>query len=207
MEHEEREDIPWSSLVAHVEDGSDRRWYIIGVGIAVVVLAFAGVRFLGTAGSPALPSDPAGQAPSSTSTTVQESSLVVAESDLTEPRSAHTIQVVTRAEWFVADFFTVDGSDATVSALRSALADELRDVDLPHSAAGAQATFVEWAKAVAVRTERTDVYEVDVAYRAIRAVGDGFERDAVRFVTVGVAAAEGVPRITTLPVPTDPWTG
>lgn len=207
MEHEEREDIPWSSLVAHVEDGSDRRWYVVGVAIGVVVLAFVGVRFLGTMGSGASPSGPAAPPPTSTSTTVLEPALVIAESELTNDRPVDTMHVVARAEWFVADYYTRDGSDATVSALQDAVADELSDVELPQFAGDAPATFVEWAKAVAVRSERADAYEVDVAYRAIRSVEDGFERDVVKFVTVGVSAADGLPLVTMLPVPTDPWTG
>ena len=68
-------------------------------------------------------------------------------------------------------------------------------------------TFVEWARAVAVRDMQPSSFEVDVAYRAITAVEGGYERSAVSFVTVGVTMSDGVPLVDVLPVPIDPWTG
>lgn len=210
MEHEEREEIPWSNLVAHVEEGSDRRWYIVAVAVGIVVVAFVGLRFLGTTSGGVEPAD-IGAPTSSTTTTVAETSpsegaLIVAEEELTTEAEVGTMHVVTRAEWFVADFFTVDGSDATEADLRAALGDDLTDVDLPHGDEAMPETFVEWAKAIAVRDLQPSSFEVDVAYRAITASEGGYERSAVTFVTVGVTMSDGVPLVDMLPVPTDPWT-
>lgn len=211
MEHEEREEIPWSNLVAQVDDGSDRRWYIVAVAIGVVVLAFVGVRFLGTTSSGVPPSEPSAQPPSSTTTVSvepsREAALIVAEEDLMSVATVSTMLVVTRAEWFVADFFTVDGSDATEADVRAALAEDLHGIDLPHRDAAAPETFVEWAKAIAVRDLQPSSFEVDVAYRAITAAAGGYERSAVTFVTVGVTVSDDVPVIDMLPLAIEPWTG
>lgn len=212
MEHEEREEIPWSSLVAQVEEGSDRRWYIVAVAVGLVVVAFVGLRFLGMTRGAEQPTDIDARS-SSTNTTVAETSLsdeaalIVAEEDLTSAADVGTMHVVTRAEWFVADFFTVDGSDATEADLRAALGEGLDGVELPHGDDGAPETFVEWAKAVAVRDLQPSSFEVDVAYRAITAGEFGYERSGVTFVTVGVTVSDGVPVVDMLPVAIDPWAG
>lgn len=210
MEHEEREEIPWSNLVAHVEDGTDRRWYIGAVAVGLVVVAFVGLRFLGTARGGAQPPDNVAMT-SSTTTAATEApptggaTLIVAEEDLTSAAEIGTMHVVTRAEWFVADFFTVDGSDATEADLRAALGERLDGVELPHGDDRAPETFVEWAKAVAVRDMQPSSFEVDVAYRAITAGEDSYERSAVAFVTVGVTVSDGVPVVDMLPIAIDPW--
>jgi len=211
MEHEEREEIPWSNLVAQVDEGSDRRWYIGAIAVGLVVVAFVGLRFLSATNAGTPPTEPGAQpAPSTTSSTdtaVRGASLIIAEEDLTSVTAVDTMHVATRAEWFVADFFTLDGSQATVADLRDALVDGLDAVDLPHDDDQAPGTFVEWAKAVAVRDLQPSSFEVDVAYRAITEVDDGYVRDPVRFVTVGVSVSGNVPVVTTLPVPIDPWNG
>lgn len=211
MEHEEREEIPWSNLVAHVDEGSDRRWYAVAIAVGLVVLALVGLRLLNTTNSGTPPADPGAQPPSSTTTStgamIRGSSLIIAEDDLTGVVAVDTMHVATRAEWFVADFFTLDGSEATVADIRGALANDLGAVELPHDDDEAPGRFVEWAKAVAVRDLQASSFEVDVAYRAITAVDEGYVRDPVRFVTVGVSVSSDGPVVTMLPVPTDPWTG
>ncbi|MDJ0792526.1 MAG: hypothetical protein QNJ71_11575, partial [Acidimicrobiia bacterium] len=155
MEREEREEIPWSSLVAPADEGLDRRWYAVALVAAVGVLGFAGVRFV-TGGGPATEPPPALAAPvtSSTVTTTTQApaALVVSESSLTAPASQdRALAVVARAEWFVTDFFTQDGDGATDQSLAEAVVSELVDslADLRASHEG-PSTFVEWARTVRV---------------------------------------------------------
>ena len=50
METEEHEQIPWSHLVAEAEQPVDKRVYLAAAAVAVVALAFIGLRFFGSDG-------------------------------------------------------------------------------------------------------------------------------------------------------------
>ena len=53
MEREELDQIPWSQLAVDADDGIDRRWYVAGVAVGIVVVAVLGVRLLaGSGGQP-----------------------------------------------------------------------------------------------------------------------------------------------------------
>ena len=208
MELEEREEIPWSNLVAEVDEETDRRWYYVAIVVGFVVLAFVGLRLLSGADEAALPPEPAVVKPSSSTTsTSAEPALVVSQDDLTASEPYDVMPVVARAEWFVIDFFTVDGSVATIDAIRSALGDGVSDVDLPHERPDEPSTFVEWARAVEVRDVSSTSFEVDVAYRAITEIEDAYERSPVGFVTLAISMIDGVPIVTGLPAVADPWAG
>ena len=181
MEREEREEIPWSSLVAPEDEGLDRKWYAVALVAAVGVLGFAGLRFV-TDGGPGEP-PPALAAPvtsSTVSTTTQApAAMVVSESSLTAPPSQdRALEVIARAEWFVTDFFTQDGEHATEQSLAQAVVSEVAAslADLRASHEG-PSTFVEWARTVRVTEEQAGMYAAVVAYRTIVAGPDGFDRD------------------------------
>jgi hypothetical protein len=107
-----------------------------------------------------------------------------------------------RAEWFVTDFFTIDGDPATVASVQRLLPDGL-EVPLPHDEAGSL-SYVEWAEATAVRPQGPGRYAVDVAFRTIGgSPGAGpVRRRDVRAVRVGVLFDDaGAPMVLDLPEP------
>ena len=200
MDHEEREEIPWSSLVAEMESGVDRRWWIAGGVGALLVTGFLALRFVGSfGGQPDIVTPPPAVtiAAGSTSTTTSAS---VTEADL---RSTHEPSrermAVVRAEWFVADYFTVDGSDETKASVRHAMGADLGGVALPHDEPGAPHTFVEWARALRVASSNGPVHTVDVAFRSIALVEGSFVRRPVRAVRVLIGWDETQPLVIALP--------
>jgi len=107
----------------------------------------------------------------------------------------------TRAEWFVRDFFTVDGDTVTATEVRAALPGGL-DVVLPHDTGGG-ISYVEWVGVLAVRADGPTRYAVDVAFRTLAGSGAGpLERQAVRAVRVLVGINDGtIASVLDLPEP------
>lgn len=206
MEREEFEEIPWSNLVADVDRSIDRRWYLVAVGVGVVIVAVLGFRLMQPSGQPVAAPEPTASTTSSDAATVTgpgPGSVVVAEADLRNaPQERDERLAVLRAEWFVTDYFTRDESPETARSVRSALGDTLVDVTIPHDTQGAS-TFVEWARAFDVAAAGGG-FEVSVAYRAIRATDGGFAREPVRAVRVAVAVSDDGSTITALPESIDP---
>lgn len=207
MESEEREQIPWSSLVAEPDRVLDRRWLTAAVLVGVV--AIVGVAFsLRDRGQPPAPSDDAIETSAPSVNAIEPSpSMVVTEDQLTaDPALAHgpddLLVIAARAEWFTMDFFTVDGSTETMRSIRAALAHDLRAVPLPHDELGPQ-TFVEWARTVQIDHVGGDAYQVTVVFRTIRASDTGFDRDPVRAVSFEVATSEGKVAVARMPTPVD----
>jgi len=107
--------------------------------------------------------------------------------------------VAARAEWFVTDFFTVDGDVAGRESVRAALpAGAIEKVEV-----GAGVSYVEWARVVAV--EQTDVgrFTVTVVFRSLAGVDRvSLRRQPVRAVAVGIAIDEaGAVGVADLPEP------
>jgi hypothetical protein len=180
---------------------------IVG-GIAVAVLAVGGARVLrsgpavvtvtlapetvsaATSPPPTAPLQPMPTAAPSPSTTAVPQRLYT-EADLMavvpeeEQRAA-----VARAEWFVTDFFTVDGDGVAVEGVRGALPAGF-EVVLPHEVGGGT-SYVEWARALRVVPEAPGRYRVTVAYRALAgATGEPLRRSPVVAVDVEVAVDSG----------------
>jgi hypothetical protein len=209
MEREELEQIPWSSLTAQVDGGTDRRWYVLGALVGLVIVAVVGFRLLAGSGQPVPPpvSGPPVAAPAPVDATeAPEGTLVVAEDELRRPTVAGDAvpdAVRIRAEWFVMDYFTIDGSEETARSIREALVANLRPVPLPHDGGqGIASTFVEWARVLEVVDEPDGSFTVTVAYRAIRAADGGFAREPVVAVVLGVREHEGAYLVAALPTPT-----
>ena len=202
-EHEEYEEIPWSSLVAEARGGPDRRWYLVAGGVAVLVVAVVGFRLLG--GETRQPVAGAPVHPETTTTESSQGSLVVSEAELkpdaepesdAEPPSTGLVRL--RAEWFVIDFYTHDGSEETRRSLRAAV-DPLVEVESLSIDETGGATFVEWAKAFRIEHTTPGEYTVSVAYRRIRSNGESFEREPVRAVAVPIRMADGEAAVVAVP--------
>ena len=218
MESEEFEQIPWSNLVAEVKPPVDRRIYLVAGGVGVVVLLILGMRTLGSAGAPAIESQPAPTiapvaevavdpvVPSTIGASVVTPVGPVSEADLLALGGADSdddrLELAGfTAEWFVTDFYTRDGSPATLASLREMMS-QPSDDDLPHLDDESGDAFVEWARAFRVDDNDATV-DVSVAYRAVHAVPDGYVRDPVAAVVVTLALEDGQWTVQALPVRTD----
>ncbi len=228
VEREDFEEIPWSHLVADTRDGIDRRWYLGGIGVGLVVVAVLGFRLVSGHGgqpSPVAVADPVATTITDTEATGRIESgqadlggppdagaqMIVAEADLRALDAGVDLGVIMAAEWFVTDLHTVDGSDQGALSLREALTPELRDHPLPHDTVPegdptTSSTFVEWARAFDVDWNASGDTVVSVAYRMIRSDGEGFIRDPVRGVSVVLRRMDGVVRVVEWPGEIDvPW--
>ncbi len=203
---DEYEEIPWSTLLTEDRQGRTKTLYLAAAVIAAVVVGFVGIRWLT---APGHGDDVALAAPveSTTTAVVTEASTssststtgVLSEADLmaVQPSIAELF-AVTRAEWFVTDYFTVDGPipEELISAF-------VNDAALPNLSASddADISYVEWAKAFGIRPTARG-YAVSVVFRSLTEEPDGaFIRSPVRAVDVLVAVDDGQTAIEDLPVP------
>ena len=210
MDDEEFEQIPWSSLMTDKADGVDPKIYVAVGVVGLLVAVIFGIRiFGGSSGQPTPPADvpaiPESVATVSTTTT----GLIVSEADLMAGPSDPILDVgglpqVAFAEWFVTDYYTVDGSSENERSLRELLAPTASSLLLPHSSdTPLPAMYVEWARSVDVRDIGDAMFEVDVVYRTITETDTGFIRDPVSAVVVTVRSGQTDAGITGLPVPID----
>lgn len=194
MESEEYEQIPWGNLVADAQPTVDRRIYVVGGVIAAIVAVVLVARMSSPGAAPppvalAAPVTTISQAVDIEPTLVANAPPtappgVITEADLmagVEPvdELADPL-VVLVAEWFVTDFFTMDGSQETLASLEKRLGPDAT-VDLPHVEHSGPDQFVEWAKVFAVEPS-TEGQQASVAFRTVRATEEGFVRDPVRAV-------------------------
>jgi len=109
---------------------------------------------------------------------------------------------VTRAEWFVTDFFTADLEPNGTADLRGALPAGVELPEMPQDAA-VGLSYVEWARAFRVEEGADGVYRVAVLYRMLGAPPErGFQRLPVRAVEVRVAVSDtGGSVVVDLPTP------
>lgn len=214
MESEEFEQIPWSNLVAEVKPPVDRRIYLVAGGVGVVVLLILAMRTFGSAGVAAGEPQPVPTTVTVTEVAIDPavpSTIVepvaapvgsVSEADLLAVggvnSNANGFEVASfTAEWFVTDFYTRDGSPATLASLRAMMA-QSSAADLPHLDEDVGDAFVEWARAFRVDDNGATI-DVSVAYRAVHAVPDGYVRDPVNAVVVTLALEDGRWMVQSLP--------
>lgn len=201
---DEYEEIPWSTLLSEHRHGRAKTLYTVAAVIAAIVVGFVGVRWLTAPGHGDLP---ALAAPVETTTSEvlevhAESSTttaVLSEADLmaVEPAVAE-LAAIARAEWFVSDYFTVDGP--IPEELISAFVNDAVVPDLPDGE-GMGISYVEWARAFDVRPTISG-YVVSVVFRSLTEEPDGaFVRGPVRAVDVLIAVEEGETAIAELPIP------
>jgi hypothetical protein len=212
MDPEEFEQIPWSGLVAHAQPAVDPKWYAVGGVVGAIIIVLLAMRMFAGSGPPDVaPILAVDESPERSIPTVASESPTVAtepvvtEADLMaidEPVVIHDDVDVLRfvAEWFVTDYFTRDGSSETIASLEAALADVDTAAGLPHYEDDDAETFVEWAKAFAYEYPAENIADVSVAFRTVHRGDDGFIRDPVRAVVVGVSDWVTAPTVTDLPI-------
>jgi hypothetical protein len=210
MDNEEFEQIPWSSLMTDTAQGVDPKVYVAVGVVGLLVAVIFGVRmFGGSSGQPTPPVDTPAAPVSVSEAATTTSGMIVSEADLMAGPSVITIDAgalrqVAFAEWFVTDYFTVDGSSENERSLRELLVPAASSLLLPHSGdTPSPATYVEWARSVDVRDIGDALVEVDVVYRTITETDAGFVRDPISAVVVTVRSTEADAGITGLPVPID----
>ena len=214
MESEEYEQIPWSNLVAETKPPVDRRLYIAAGVLGGMIVLVIGMRLFASP-SPG-PTDLSMSTVSSTSNetvaptadtptpdtpvsvvgAVSEADLMAAYPEV----SASSMVAGFVAEWFVTDFFTIDGSEETVRSIEMRLRGDPA-AELPHEDPELPDTFVEWARAFSIDDDGSNA-EVEVAFRTVHATEGGFARDPVGAVVVSLAYLDGQWFVTGVPVAT-----
>ena len=202
MSVEEHEEIPWSMLVDHDRRGRSRTWYAAAAVILALVVGFTAVRWVEGRRHGETPEETAAtQAPvTTTATAVPTTAAMLSEADLMAVDPAMTtLAAAARAEWFVTDYFTVDG--APPPDLAAAFAVDATLPELPHHDADRPVSFVEWARASAIRPHASGLV-VTVLFRTLYENGEQrFERSAVRAVDVLVLVEDDTTAIGDLPIP------
>jgi hypothetical protein len=198
---EEHEEIPWSMLVDHDRRARTRTWYVAAAAILVVAVLIAGWRWIGDHRHGETP-QVAPPITSTTATIAPTTTALLSEADLraVEPGAAE-LAAMARAEWFVTDYFTMDGAPAP--ELLSAFADDAVLPALPQLDDAAGVSVVEWARAYAFRPDPAG-YVVTVLFRTLyRNQDDRYERSPVRAVDVVVLVDEQQTAVADLPVPSE----
>jgi hypothetical protein len=201
---DEYEEIPWSTLLTEHRQGRAKTVYMAAAVIVAVVVGFVGIRWFT---APGHGEQPALAAPVETTTTEAEvdetepstTTAVLSEADLmaTVPAVAE-LAAVARAEWFVTDYFTVDGP--IPEELISAFVNDAAIPELP-TGDGEGISYVEWARAFDIRP-MTSGYVISVIFRSLTEEPDGaFVRGPVRAVDVLIAVDEGETAVADLPIP------
>jgi hypothetical protein len=205
---DEYEEIPWSTLLSEHRQGRTKTLYLAAAVIVAVVVGFVGIRWLTAPGHGDEPdfaapvettmAETAAEVVAATTTTA----AVLSEADLMAVQpSVAEMAAVARAEWFVTDYFTIDGP--LPEELISAFVNDALLPDLPGSA-DADISYVEWARAFDIRPTATG-YAVSVVFRSLTEEPDGaFARGPVRAVDVLVAVDGGETAIAELPIPVLP---
>lgn len=200
---EEIESIPWSELGREAVAGRRRVLYATAGAFAAVALGMILARAVWSAG-PTTQTDPVVSS-SVTSSMPPETTVPVLyeEADLVAGTAGDGRQAaITRAEWFVLDYFTADLEPNGTADVRSALP---VGADLPQMPQDATVglSYVEWAKAFRVEAVGSNRYRVSVVFRLLGAPPDeGFRRLAARAVSVLVEVNDaGGSVVVDLPAP------
>ncbi|MGI9608990.1 MAG: hypothetical protein ACR2NL_01715 [Acidimicrobiia bacterium] len=130
------------------------------------------------------------------------SSVGLTEADLMAAVPTDDVMAaVMRAEWFVSDYFTVDGDAASLAAVLEALPLMPFGPAHAHQQDSTGVSYVEWARATAAEPVGPGVFEIDVAFRTLAGDGGNVSRQPVRAVTVSVAVVDGATAVLDLPHP------
>jgi hypothetical protein len=197
------ERIPWETL----EDPKkpDRQWLMFAVAGAVVLGALA-YSFMSNRPVPvatgtttvAVEEIPPATAPISVpppqaTATPSTSPLVTAEADLYAVDPERVIdQVSAHAEWFVAEYLTVDGSDGARETLSSLLP---AGVPLPSAPEGTR-VFVEWVRTASVEEVAPLTFRATVIARSLAATGgEAYQRQDPLEIRVDISMAGEKPQV------------
>jgi hypothetical protein len=203
------ERIPWETLE---EAKPDRQWIVLAVAGAVVLGALAytwtsnrAVPAPATTVSATVPvstaplaaTPPAAPVAPATSAAPQ-APVLTAEADLYAVHPERAIDRATaHAEWFVAEYLTVDGSEESQTTLSALLPG---GVPLPVAPEGAR-VFVEWVRAMSVEEIGELAFRVTVLARTLAApAGGDYVRQPALSVEVDVSSAGPAPQVVMAPV-------
>jgi len=194
---EEHEEIPWSMLVDHDRRSRSRTLYIGAAVVIALVVVITGIRWVD--GHRHGPTEAVAVA-TSTTTVPSPTTTVVSEADLiTVDPATDRLAAIARAEWFVTDYFTIDGSPAP--GFLDAFTNDAVLPDLPQLTGESAVSFVEWARATAARSH-SGGYVVTVLYRTLYENAEQrFERSPVRAVDVVVIVDGERTAVAELPQP------
>ena len=205
MSVEEHEEIPWAMLVDHERRSRSRLLYGVAVAVLILIVAVTAFRWFGDRRHGEAPAAavevavPTTVPPAPTTTLLSEAALIVSDESVGE-RAA-----VARAEWFVTDFFTMDGSAAP--ELAGAFPADAALPELPQLTGDPAVSYVEWARAYATRPHPGGLV-VTVLFRTLYENGEQrYERSPVRAVDVIVLLHGDQSAIGDLPIPVEPPTG
>jgi len=206
------ERIPWERLE---EKKNDRQWLMFGLAGAVVLGALAYSYMSNrpvavttgstvpvdaeTSASPPVGTEviPPVAAPMASAPTAT-APVVTAEADLYAVHPERVIdRVSAHAEWFVAEYLTVDGSDQATATLASLMP---AGVPLPAAPEGAR-VFVEWVRTLEVEEVAPLIYRATVLARSLAATGeDPYQRQAPLEVVVDISVAGEGPQVVLPPL-------
>ena len=203
--NETYERIPWETLE---EKKPDRQWMMMAVAGAVVLGALA-YSFMTNRSAPMLAASTVATAvpetipvaspvPDAVAPPVATTAPVVtAEADLYAVHPERVIdRAVAHAEWFVAEYLTVDGTEEGRAALTALLP---AGVPLPAAVEGTR-VFVEWVRASEVEEIGQLVYRVTVLARSLAAAANSeYQRQAPLQVEVDVSVAGDAPQVVMAP--------
>jgi len=205
------ERIPWERLE---EKKNDRQWLMFGLAGAVVFGALAysymsnrpvavttgsTVPVAAETSAPPVGTEviPPVAAPMASAPTAT-APVVTAEADLYAVHPERVIdRVSAHAEWFVAEYLTVDGSDQATATLASLMP---AGVPLPAAPEGAR-VFVEWVRTLEVEEVAPLIYRATVLARSLAATGeDPYQRQAPLEVVVDISVAGEGPQVVLPPL-------
>jgi hypothetical protein len=176
------ERIPWETLE---EKKPDRQWIMLAVAGAIVLGALAytwtssrAVPITVTTTPATVPTTvpavavapPAAAVPPAQGTSSVPAPVVTAEADLYAVHPERAIdRAAAHAEWFVAEYLTVDGSEGSQETIAALLP---VGVPLPVATEGTR-VFVEWVRAMEVEEIGDLTYRVTVLARSLAAEASG----------------------------------
>jgi hypothetical protein len=193
------ERIPWETLE---RKGGDRQWLMIALAAAIVLGALA-YSFMSNRPAEVPVDTLAGAAPTVADSQVgtappppivtPSSPTVVAEADLYAIDPERLLdQATAHAEWFVAEYIGVDGSEESKATLGSLMPAGIPAPVAPESTR----VFVEWVRTVSVAEIAPLHYRVGVLVRSLVAHGEeAYRRLAPMLATVEVSVVENGARI------------
>jgi hypothetical protein len=199
------ERIPWETLE---EKKPERQWLMLAVAGAIVLGALAYsfmsnraapvpvVTTIAGAGTTTVPvAVPVPEA--ALASTPPAAPVATAEADL---YAVHPERIIDRAaahaEWFAAEYLTLDGTEQGRAALAALLP---AGMPLPVAEEGTR-VFVEWVRAMAVEEIGQLVYRVTVLARSLAATGDAeYQRQAPLQLDVDVSVAGDLPQVVMAP--------
>ena len=203
------ERIPWETLEAK---GGDRQWWMFALAGAIVLGALA-YSFMSNrpvempTQSTVVAAASLAQAPIATAAPgtvpvapVPEvgAPVVVAEADLYAVAPERILErAAAHAEWFVAEYIGVDGSEESRQALAALMPAGVPTPSPPESTR----VFVEWVRAVGIEELQPLDYRVTVLVRSLLANGEEpYRRQPPFTVTVDVRATESGAQVLMPPV-------